>query len=177
MACDRATGDTARDPATGPTAHDDHPPRRVRRRARWHAIRHRLLSHATDVTARDPAPAPFARDRLYRTRSGTSSFRTRPTLGHAIRHRLLSHATDFTARDPATDDTAHDDPLVSDDARKCPVMPGYARLCPDDGRLFPVMSRCRVCPATALRDASGPTVRLSRAAERAILKRDGHAKE
>ena len=114
--------------------------------------------------ARDPAPAPFTRDRRDGTRSGTGSFRTRPTLGHAIRHRLLSHATDFTARDPATDDTAHDDPLVSDDARKCPVMPGYARLCPDDGRLFPVMSRCRVCPATALRDASGPTIRVRCAA-------------
>ena len=35
----------------------------------------------------------------------------------------------------------------------------------------------RARPATAVRAESGPTVRLSRAAERAILKRDGHAKE
>ena len=43
----------------------------------WHAIRHRLLSHATDFMARDPAPAPFARDRLYGTRSGDRYYRTR----------------------------------------------------------------------------------------------------
>ena len=54
--------------------------------------------------------------------------------------------------------------------RLCPVMPGYVWL----GSL---MSRCRVCPATALRDASGPTLSLSRAAERAMMKRHGHTKE
>ena len=36
-----------------------------------------------------------------------------------------------------------------------------------------MMSRCRDCPATALRDASGPTIRLSRAAGRAVMKRHG----
>ena len=57
-----------RDPATGPTARDDHPP---------HRVRHQLLSHATDFMARDPAPAPFARNGLYRTRSGDRRYRTR----------------------------------------------------------------------------------------------------
>jgi len=59
-------------------------------------------------------------------------------------------------------------------ARICPDMPG---ICPDDVQLFPVMSRCHVCPATALRAASGPTIRLSRAAERATIKRHGIIKE
>ena len=39
------------------------------------------------------------------------------------------------------------------------------------------MSRYRVCPATVLRDESGPTPRLSRAAERAMMERHGHIKE
>ena len=56
-------------------------------------------------------------------------------------------------------------------------MPGNARKCPDDGRLFPVMFDEPVRPATALGDASGPTPRLSRAAERAFMKRHGDAKE
>ena len=30
--------------------------------------------------------------------------------------------------------------------------------CSDDVRLFPVMSRCRVCPTPALRDEGGPTL-------------------
>ena len=140
----------------------------------WHAIRHRHLSHATNFTAHDPAPASFARDRLYGTRSGTGSFRTRPTLRHAIRHRLLSHATHFMAHDPATDDTARDDPFLSGNVRKCPEMFGR---CSDDVRLFPMMSRCRDRPAPALGVESGPTLSLSRAAERAMMKRHGHTKE
>ena len=40
-----------------------------------------------------------------------------------------------------------------------------------------MMSRYRVCPASVFRDAGGPTVRLSRAAERAMIKRHGHVKE
>ena len=40
-----------------------------------------------------------------------------------------------------------------------------------------MLSRCRNCPATALRDASGPTIALSRAAERATIKRHGTTKE
>ena len=63
-------------------------------------------------------------------------------------------------------------------------MPGYARICPDDVRLFPddvrlfpMMSRCRVCPTSAFWDASGPTPRLSRAAERAVMQRHTTIKE
>ena len=54
----------------------------------------------------------------------------------------------------------------------CSDMPGYARLpgCSD-------MPGCPVCPAPTLGDASGPTSRLSRAAERAVMKRYGNAKE
>ena len=40
-----------------------------------------------------------------------------------------------------------------------------------------MMSRCRDCPATALWDASGPTIRLSRAAEHDMMKRHGTTKE
>ena len=61
-----------------------------------------------------------------------------------------------------------------DDAR---TMPGNVRKCPDDGRLFPVMFGEPVRPATALGVESGPTPRLSRAAERAMIKRHGHVKE
>ena len=108
---------------------------------------------ATDPTARDPAPAPFARDRRYGTRSGTGSFRPRPTLWHAIRHRLFSHATDFMARDPAPDTTARDDPFLSDDVwlsgyvRFCPDMSGYVRTLRDR-----VSQRCdrRACSACAM---------------------------
>ena len=39
------------------------------------------------------------------------------------------------------------------------------------------MSRCRDCPASALWVESGPTPRLSRAAERAMMKRHGGVKE
>jgi hypothetical protein len=39
------------------------------------------------------------------------------------------------------------------------------------------MSRCRVCPATALRGESGPTTRLSRAADGDTMKRHGTTKE
>ena len=84
----------------------------------------------------------------------------------------LSHHTRRPSSSPypAPGNTARDDPLVSGNVRKCPeyvrTMPGYARICP-------MMSRCRDCPATALRDASGPTIRLSRAAGRAVMKRHG----
>ena len=46
-------------------------------------------------------------------------------------------------------------------------MPGYTRLCPVMPRyvwLCSMMSRCRGCPATALRIESGPTLGLKRAA-------------
>ena len=74
-----------------------------------------------------------------------------------------------------------DDVWLLTNVRICPDCPEYARimpgLCPDDVRLFPMMSGCLVCPATALRDASGPTIALSRAAERTTIKRHGHTKE
>ena len=105
----------------------------------WRRRRQALLGRgmaddgrASRPSVRDPAPDPLACDRLYGTRSGTGSFRTRPTLRHTIRHRLLSHATIM---------------ICSEYVRN---MPGYARICP-------MMSRCRDRPATALRDASGPT--------------------
>ena len=40
-----------------------------------------------------------------------------------------------------------------------------------------MMSRCRDCPASALWVESGPTIRLSRAAERATIERHGHVNE
>ena len=136
-----------------------------------HAIRHRLLSPATDCTAHDPAPAPCARDTPYRTRSGTGSLRTRHALPHAIRHRLLAHATGHTGRCDRRR-TIRDAMILScptmpgrcpDDAR---TMPGNARKCPDDGRLFPVMFDEPVRPATALGVESGPTIRVRCAAGR-----------
>ena len=180
---------TVRDPAPAPFARDA--PDRTRsstgsfrtRRARPHAIRHRLLSHATRPTARDPALAPFVRDQLSSRR---------------VRHRLLSHATTFMARDPAPA------PFVRDHlygtrsgdrhdrtrrpffvrrclaVRICPDMSGYVRICPDMSGyagICPMMSRCRNRPATAVRAESGPTPRLSRAAERAMIKRHGPTQE
>ena len=93
-----------------------------------------------DVTIRDRATGHTAHDRA---------------TGHTARDRATGH----TARDPATSHTARDDPLVPNDGadarwcecpvvrlpgdlmmfsyvrlsrlpRLCPVMPGYARLCP-----------------------------------------------
>jgi len=142
-------------------------------------------------------------DGPYGTRSGDGPYGTRcpsltpcPTTGDPA-------ATGPTARDPAPGDTVapghtgrrdrrrtirHAIHLVSDYARICPDMlgicseyvrnmPDYARICPEHVRLFPMMSRCRVCPAPALRDASGPTIRLSRAAERATIECHGIIKE
>jgi hypothetical protein len=147
MTRDPATGHTARDPATSHTACDAHPRRRVRRRA---------IRHAT------PILDTVSGDGRYRTRSGDGRYRTRRTRRHAIRRRTIPHATIiFYSTMPGY-------------ARICPDMPG---ICSDDARLCPVMSDYPVCPATALRDASGPTIALSRAAERATIKRYRHGKE
>ena len=57
-------------------------------------------------------------------------------------------------------------------ARLCPVMPGYARLYPlmrGDVRSLRLPGRF----GTMYRGESGPTIALSRAAERATIKRDG----
>jgi len=126
---------------------------------------------ATDPTARDPAPAPFARDRRYGTRSGTGSFRPRPTVRHAIRHRLFSPATDGTARDPAPAPFARDRPsgtrsgtgsfrtrptlwhvirhqtrphattLFCPTMSGCPDMSGSVRICPVMSGLFGIVCR------------------------------------
>ena len=95
----------------------------------------------------------------------------RRAIGHAIRHRAIWHAT--TTPDAVTGDGRYRTrrsffyPTMSG----CSMMPGYARICPDDVRLFPddvrlfpMMSRCRVCPASAFWDASGPTIRVRCAA-------------
>ena len=108
-----ATGRTARDPATDDTARDDPSRRRIRRRA---------IPHTTT---------------LLDAVSGDGRYGTRRAGSHAIRRRAIRHATGLTARDPARDDTAHDDHLVSGNARKCPDMPGYARN---------MFGRCSVIP-------------------------------
>ena len=97
---DPATDRTARDPAT-----DD--------QVVPHAIRRRTIRHTTT---------------LLDAVSGDGRYRTRRAGSHAIRRRAIRHATGLTARDPARDDTAHDDHLVSGNARKCPEMPG---ICPE----------------------------------------------
>ncbi len=134
-----ATDLTARDPAPAPFARDPAPAPCAR--DRLYGTRSGTGSFRTRLTLRHAIrhPAPLARDRFYGTRSDTGSFRTRPTLRHTIRHRLLSHATIM---------------ICSEYVRN---MPGYARICP-------MMSRCRDRPATALRDASGPTIRVRCAA-------------
>ena len=93
----------------------------IRRRAIPHAIRHRAIPHMTTIP-----------DAV----SGTGSFRTRQTLRHTIRHQLLLHAIDFTAHDPAPDNTARDDPFVSDDV-------WLPEICPDDARKCPIMFGCQ----------------------------------
>ena len=101
----------------------------IRRRAIRHAIRRRTIRHATSHPGRDPATDDTARDEPSGTRSGTGSFRMRPTIGYAIRYRLFSHATDHRAHDPAPAPFARDDHDMSGYVRICPDMSGYVRIC------------------------------------------------
>ena len=134
---------------------------------------------ATGGTARDPATDDTARDDPPHTMGDTAreTISMRRVVRHAIRRRTIPQRQ--AIRDGVTGDRRYGTQQSSrvqnmpGYARTCPDMPGYARICPDDGRLFPMMSRCQDCPATALRGESGPTIALSRAAERATIKRDG----
>jgi len=53
-------------------------------------------------------------------------------------------------------------------------MPG---ICPEYARNMPGYVSLPGLSGTTLRDESGPTIALSRAAERATIKRHGHGKE
>jgi hypothetical protein len=67
-------------------------------------------------------------------------------------------------------------PVMSGYVRLCPVMSGYVRLCPlmcGDARSLRLPGRF----GTVCRGESGPTIRLSRAAEQATIKRHGQTKE
>ena len=142
------TAGTPRSPTRAGTRRDA-----IRRRALRHAIRRRALRHATTI------PDAVSGDRRYRTRRAQrDAIRRRGHLaatglmGRRDRRRIIRHTMIISC------------PIMPGYARICPDMPGYARICPDDVQLFPVMSRCHVCPATALRAASGPTLGLKRAA-------------
>ena len=134
---------------------------------------------------RDSEVADTGRNRTRRDPATDRTARDAHSPRH-VRRRALPHATSHRGCDPATDDSARDGPdrarsgegrygtRRSSRVRRCPVMPGYARNM--FGRC-PMMSRCRNRPAPALGVESGPTSRLSRAAERAVMKRHDTVKE
>ena len=135
------TAETPRSPTRAEIGRDA-----IGRRTVPHAIRHR----ATGDSARDPATGDTARDEPDHTRSGDGPFPPR----RAIRDGVTGNGRYGTRR--------------ASRVRKCPEMPGIG-LCsdmPGYARLCPMMSRCRDRPATALRDASGPTIRVRCAAGR-----------
>jgi len=128
---------------------------------------------ATGHTARDPATSHTARDR-------------------ATSHTAHDPATSHTARDPATSHTARDDHSPRRARHRAiphamiisyPNMPG---ICPEMPGICSVILRyaslCSISPAArtvrhGVSGASGPTVRLSRAADGATMKRHGTTNE
>ena len=114
------TAETPRSPTRAEIGRDA-----IWRRIVRHTIRRRIVRHATTI------PHVVPSDGRYRTRRSRRD---------AIRRRAIRHATGLTARDPARNDTAHDNHLVSGNARNMPgICPEYARnmfgLCsviPDD---------------------------------------------
>jgi len=128
------TAGTYRSPTRAGTRRDA-----IRRRALRHAIRRRALRHATTIPHAVPS----------RTRSGDGRYGTRrpfstpcPAMGDTARDdhpRLCARRPNHTARD---------DHFLPGDARWCPVMPGYVRLCPvvrRPGGLI-MFSYVRLCP-------------------------------
>ena len=96
----------------------------------------------------------------------------RRAIGHAIRHRAIWHAT--TTPDAVTGDGRYRTrrsffyPTMSG----CSMMPGYARICPDDARTMPGYARMPDSPDDArYRLAAGSVRRLRdgmRAAQRQL---------
>ena len=108
---------------------------------------------AMDRTARDPAKDDTARDDHSFPTPGTASDDTARDAHPSCRaqRRAIRHATILSCPEYA---------------RICPDMPGYARICP---LMFSYVLtawslRLRGLFGTVYRDASGPTPRLSRAA-------------
>ena len=159
------TAETPRSPTRAERGRDA-----IRRRIVRHAIRREAIRHVTTI------PHAMFGERRYRMRRA---------IGDAIRRPTLSHATSPITRDEPCRTRSGTRPYrtrrsfftpIYLAARICPDMSGYVRICPvmlGDARSL----RLPGLFGTVCRDASGPTVRLSRAADGGIMKRQGTTKE
>ena len=124
---------------------------------------------AMDRTARDPAKDDTARDdHSFPTPCPASDDTARDAHPSCrAQRRAIRHATSSTGRCDRRQTIRHATILSCPEyARICPDMPGYARICP---LMFSYVLtawslRLRGLFGTVYRDASGPTPRLSRAA-------------